>query len=422
MSAPVVVQRLFDWKVRGIRWIEIIGVVLVAAMVFSVYVAKAAAARESARIGDLERQIADNRQRVRLLRAEVDASGTAGSAGGPVARRGSGPGRCAIVRPRTGALNGLKPVADTRARRSARRLCRARAGRGRRRRGSAWRSRNERARSPHVSPGSRRRSRAPDLDRVALAALADRGRLVRRARLRARPHRRQGRRRHPRSHLRHHGGVFRRLRLPGPGRGLCGPVRRPRAVPGRQHGPCARAGRSRRSQRAAAGHQHHPLWPLYRSRRGLGPRGGLPPDQGRPAVDLGQAAAAGAGRRPSPDRPAGSDPRREVRRPRPGPGRPLVRARGPSRLSAERIGGASDRHGRHRRAGRLRHRTGLQRRDPRRRSGGRGFPDLDRSAGPGRAGKRARRRRDGERLQGRRRHHHRRPDGRDSRDGQLSQL
>ena len=65
------VQRLFDWKIRGIRWIEVIGVMCVAAMVFSVYVAKAAAARESAAIGQLERQIAENTQRVRLLRAEA---------------------------------------------------------------------------------------------------------------------------------------------------------------------------------------------------------------------------------------------------------------------------------------------------------------------------------------------------------------
>ena len=70
-AAPVLIKRLFDWKVRGIRWIEIIGVVCVAAMVFSVYVAKAAAARESAQIGDLESQIATSHQRVRLLRAEA---------------------------------------------------------------------------------------------------------------------------------------------------------------------------------------------------------------------------------------------------------------------------------------------------------------------------------------------------------------
>lgn len=64
-------QRLFDWKVRGVRWIEIIGVALVAVMVMSVYVAKAAAARESSRIAELERDIRENAQRVRLLKAEA---------------------------------------------------------------------------------------------------------------------------------------------------------------------------------------------------------------------------------------------------------------------------------------------------------------------------------------------------------------
>jgi len=65
------IARLFDWKIRGVRWIEVIGFVCVGAMVFSVYVAKAAAARESAAIGQLERQIAENGKRVRLLRAEA---------------------------------------------------------------------------------------------------------------------------------------------------------------------------------------------------------------------------------------------------------------------------------------------------------------------------------------------------------------
>lgn len=64
-------QRLFDWKVRGVRWVEIVGVLLVAVMVFSVYLAKADAARVGGRIADLERQISDNGQRVRLLRAEA---------------------------------------------------------------------------------------------------------------------------------------------------------------------------------------------------------------------------------------------------------------------------------------------------------------------------------------------------------------
>lgn len=71
MTATLALRRLFDWKVRGIRWVEIFGVLLVGAMIFSVYVAKAAAAREGARIADLERQIGENGRRVRLLRAEA---------------------------------------------------------------------------------------------------------------------------------------------------------------------------------------------------------------------------------------------------------------------------------------------------------------------------------------------------------------
>ena len=64
-------QRLFDWTIRGVRWVEIIGAALVAVMIVSVYAAKAAAARESSRIAQLEQDIRENGQRVRLLRAEV---------------------------------------------------------------------------------------------------------------------------------------------------------------------------------------------------------------------------------------------------------------------------------------------------------------------------------------------------------------
>lgn len=71
MSAVVTLKRVFDWKVRGVRWVEIVGLMLVAAMIFSVYLAKAAAAGQGARIASLERQITQNGQRVRLLRAEV---------------------------------------------------------------------------------------------------------------------------------------------------------------------------------------------------------------------------------------------------------------------------------------------------------------------------------------------------------------
>ncbi len=71
IAVPVPVKRLFDWKVRGVRCVEIVGVVCVAALVFSVYIAKAAAARESAEISRIESEIRENRQRVRLLRAEA---------------------------------------------------------------------------------------------------------------------------------------------------------------------------------------------------------------------------------------------------------------------------------------------------------------------------------------------------------------
>lgn len=76
MTAVLVVartglNRLLNWKVRGVRWIDIIGAVAVAVMIFSVYVAKAAADREDRRIAAIEREIAENHQRVRLLRAEI---------------------------------------------------------------------------------------------------------------------------------------------------------------------------------------------------------------------------------------------------------------------------------------------------------------------------------------------------------------
>ncbi len=71
MKTPAVIRRLFDWKIRGVRWIEIIGVVCVAAMLCSVYLVKAGAQKQTTRIAELEADIAADRQRVRLLRAEA---------------------------------------------------------------------------------------------------------------------------------------------------------------------------------------------------------------------------------------------------------------------------------------------------------------------------------------------------------------
>lgn len=112
-TAVVALNRLFAWKIRGIRWIEIIGVLLVAAMVFSVYLAKAAAARESARISDLERQISDNGQRVRLLRAEVARLEQPNRL--EALSRGAGLGPVDVHRQATvGALPGLAPIPEPR--------------------------------------------------------------------------------------------------------------------------------------------------------------------------------------------------------------------------------------------------------------------------------------------------------------------
>lgn len=70
---PVLVplKRLFDWRVRGVRVIELVSVVCLAAVMVSVYIVKTAAARESTEISKIEREISENAKRVRLLRAEA---------------------------------------------------------------------------------------------------------------------------------------------------------------------------------------------------------------------------------------------------------------------------------------------------------------------------------------------------------------
>ncbi len=66
-------SHLFTARMRGFRLVEIVAGVLLIAMVVSVYVAKAAAAREDQRIAELDRAIARERSEIRLLRAEVSA-------------------------------------------------------------------------------------------------------------------------------------------------------------------------------------------------------------------------------------------------------------------------------------------------------------------------------------------------------------
>ena len=65
------VKRLYDYKVRGIRCVDIVAGICLAALIFSVYIVKTAAARESGEISRIESEIRTNGERVRLLRAEA---------------------------------------------------------------------------------------------------------------------------------------------------------------------------------------------------------------------------------------------------------------------------------------------------------------------------------------------------------------
>lgn len=65
------IRRIFEARVRGFRLVELVGGLCLAAMVFSVYLAKAGAAEQAGRIADLEDRIAAEHHRLRLLRAET---------------------------------------------------------------------------------------------------------------------------------------------------------------------------------------------------------------------------------------------------------------------------------------------------------------------------------------------------------------
>jgi cell division protein FtsL len=62
---------MFDRRVRGFRVVELVCLSLLLALVLGVYMAKTFAGRERAQIADVERQIEDEKVRVRLLKAEV---------------------------------------------------------------------------------------------------------------------------------------------------------------------------------------------------------------------------------------------------------------------------------------------------------------------------------------------------------------
>jgi hypothetical protein len=62
---------LLNRRVRGFRLIDLVGAGVLAALILGVYLAKTVAGRERAEIARVERQIAAEKARIRLLQAEV---------------------------------------------------------------------------------------------------------------------------------------------------------------------------------------------------------------------------------------------------------------------------------------------------------------------------------------------------------------
>lgn len=62
---------LLDRKVRGFKLVDVVALALLAALVLGVYLAKTMAGRERTEIARVDRQIAAERGRIRLLEAEV---------------------------------------------------------------------------------------------------------------------------------------------------------------------------------------------------------------------------------------------------------------------------------------------------------------------------------------------------------------
>jgi len=62
---------LFQRRIRGFRVVEVTGLAVLLVLMLVVYLAKTFAGTERTEIARVERQISDERVRVRLLRAEV---------------------------------------------------------------------------------------------------------------------------------------------------------------------------------------------------------------------------------------------------------------------------------------------------------------------------------------------------------------
>jgi cell division protein FtsL len=62
---------LLDRRVRGFRLVDLCAAALLVALILGVYLAKTVAGRERAEIAGMDRQITEEKERIRLLQAEV---------------------------------------------------------------------------------------------------------------------------------------------------------------------------------------------------------------------------------------------------------------------------------------------------------------------------------------------------------------
>jgi hypothetical protein len=62
---------LLDRRVRGFRLVDLVAAALLVALILGVYLAKTIAGRERAEIAQMDRQIGEEKARIRLLQAEV---------------------------------------------------------------------------------------------------------------------------------------------------------------------------------------------------------------------------------------------------------------------------------------------------------------------------------------------------------------
>ena len=62
---------LLDRRVRGFRLVDLVAAALLVMLILGVYLAKTMAGRERAEIASVERQIGEEKARIRLLQAEV---------------------------------------------------------------------------------------------------------------------------------------------------------------------------------------------------------------------------------------------------------------------------------------------------------------------------------------------------------------